>query len=471
LRALGLLDTDAEERFDRITRLAQTLFDVPIALITLVDSDRQWFKSSQGLEAKETSRGESFCGHAILGKEILEVPDAAADERFRDNPLVTGTPKIRFYAGAPLAGPDGRIVGTLCLIDREPRSLSERQKRALRELAAFVERELADGVPAAPAPSSSDPAAERRRVRRDRIIAGFFAVALTLILSAAAVSYRGVRGLVDAVHRVSRAHAVLSELEEAHEEHGKAREARLAELRVLLARDPEQLRRLDAAQRLEGGAAEDAFDDALDALGAPERRLLAESSVGFESDARALVVVASFARLVGALVLILAFLTTRRFLKERGAAEAALVSARDEVVRDANARRRAHEENRRLGDRLRAVLDQLDSGVMLVEPNGTIALFNLAAERIFGAWRGEIERLLKGGTHPTLRPDGKTPYSPEAEPAARALKGETVRGEAAFLRTPFRPQGCPVVLSAAPMRSSQGLVTGAIVIIRETGPV
>jgi diguanylate cyclase (GGDEF)-like protein len=143
LRSLNILDTSPEERFDRLTRLAKRLFNVPIALISLVDADRQWFKSCQGLNATETSRDVSFCGHAILSDEILLVPDAALDERFHDNPLVTGDPRIRFYAGCPLTVPNGSKLGTLCLIDREPRALDEDDRKLLRDLARMAEQEIA----------------------------------------------------------------------------------------------------------------------------------------------------------------------------------------------------------------------------------------------------------------------------------------------------------------------------------------
>lgn len=120
LRALNILDTSPEERFDRLTRLAKRLFDVPIALVSLVDVDRQWFKSCVGLDASETPRDISFCGHAIVGDEILMIRDTLVDERFHDNPLVTGAPHIRFYAGCPLRVPNGSKIGTLCLIDADP---------------------------------------------------------------------------------------------------------------------------------------------------------------------------------------------------------------------------------------------------------------------------------------------------------------------------------------------------------------
>jgi diguanylate cyclase (GGDEF)-like protein len=142
LRSLELLDTEAEERFDRVTRLARRLFGVPIVLVSLVDEHRQWFKSNQGLDATETPRDISFCGHAILDSGPLIVPDAREDERFASNPLVTGSPYIRFYAGQPISATDGSRMGTLCLIDHAPRRMSAEDQALLRDLAGMVEDEL-----------------------------------------------------------------------------------------------------------------------------------------------------------------------------------------------------------------------------------------------------------------------------------------------------------------------------------------
>ncbi len=142
LRSLGVLDTPAEERFDRLTRLARRMFNVPIALVSLVDANRQWFKSCMGLDTLETSREISFCGHSILGDDIFMIPDAVEDERFFDNPLVTDEPKIRFYAGCPLRFLDGSKMGTLCIIDTNPRILSDEDQQALRDLAKLAENEL-----------------------------------------------------------------------------------------------------------------------------------------------------------------------------------------------------------------------------------------------------------------------------------------------------------------------------------------
>lgn len=142
LHALKILDTPPEERFDRLTRLARRMFGVEIALVSIVDTNRQWFKSCDGLDASETSREISFCGHAILGEDIFLVPDAALDDRFSDNPLVTGEPRIRFYAGCPLRMANGSKLGTLCIIDRQPREFGAEDKALLRDLARMAEQEL-----------------------------------------------------------------------------------------------------------------------------------------------------------------------------------------------------------------------------------------------------------------------------------------------------------------------------------------
>ncbi len=139
LERYGLLDTPPDAAFDSITQAAADLCETPIALITLVDSTRQWFKSCVGMNVSETSRDVAFCSHAILSPtELLEVEDATLDERFLDNPLVTGEPNIRFYAGRPLVTPDGFALGTLCVIDRQPRRLSEPQRDALDSLANAI---------------------------------------------------------------------------------------------------------------------------------------------------------------------------------------------------------------------------------------------------------------------------------------------------------------------------------------------
>lgn len=142
LRDLLILDTEPEEKFDALTAYACSQFDVAIALVSLVDVNRQWFKSRCGLTLGETGRDISFCGHAILGDDLLVINDAAKDERFAGNPLVTGAPQIRFYAGCPLKMANGSNIGSFCLIDRRPRTLDAWEAQHLRDLAWVTALEI-----------------------------------------------------------------------------------------------------------------------------------------------------------------------------------------------------------------------------------------------------------------------------------------------------------------------------------------
>ncbi len=142
LERYGILEADSDEHFDRILDLTAAIFQTPIVAISLVEADRQWFLARRGLEVRETPREMAFCAHAIVHDEVMVVSDARADERFRSNPLVFADPHIRFYAGAPLQTPEGHNLGTLCVIDREPRDLSPEQRELLHRLAQLAMREL-----------------------------------------------------------------------------------------------------------------------------------------------------------------------------------------------------------------------------------------------------------------------------------------------------------------------------------------
>lgn len=142
LKAYDVLDTPAEAAFDDLTLLASQICDTPVALFTLIDGDRQWFKSAVGVEVTETPRDVSFCAHAITQSDLFIIPDAAKDIRFADNPFVTSDPNIRFYAGAPLITADGYALGTLCALDQKPRDLSPQQQDALRALSRLAMAQL-----------------------------------------------------------------------------------------------------------------------------------------------------------------------------------------------------------------------------------------------------------------------------------------------------------------------------------------
>lgn len=139
---IDLLDTRDDERFERLTRICQKLFQVPIAVINLIDRERQWALACQGLSGREMKRDISFCAHAILQDEPLIISDARQDERFHDNPLVTGSPFIRFYAGYPVRLPDGAVAGTLCLVNSEPRHFTEEDIASMKDIASIVEDEF-----------------------------------------------------------------------------------------------------------------------------------------------------------------------------------------------------------------------------------------------------------------------------------------------------------------------------------------
>src|SRR3990167_2334437 len=140
--ALGLLDTPPEERFDQLTRCATLIFHVPISTLTLIDAKREWFKSCQGLNKREGERAISFCGHALVEPKILVIPDTLKDKRFADNPMVSGKPYIRFYAGVPVMSIDKQRVGVFCIKGIKPREFSKEDEEILEGLCQWAQLEL-----------------------------------------------------------------------------------------------------------------------------------------------------------------------------------------------------------------------------------------------------------------------------------------------------------------------------------------
>ncbi|MBD2532031.1 response regulator [Nostoc flagelliforme FACHB-838] len=211
-----ILDTPSEAAFDDLTRLASYICGTPISLISLVDSDRQWFKSKVGLDALETPRNVAFCAHAIMQPEVFIVPDATVDERFATNPLVTSGPNVRFYAGIPLTNPEGYALGTLCVIDHVPRNLSPEQVEALRILVRQVIKQLEMRRTLASLVLASDTGKQAQKGRKQffKKIAGGFGLASAILVLIGVISYQNTRILINTSNQVRETQEKINKLEE-----------------------------------------------------------------------------------------------------------------------------------------------------------------------------------------------------------------------------------------------------------------
>ncbi len=215
LREYNILDTPDEQVFDDLTRLASYICGTPIALVSLIDTNRQWFKSKQGLEALETPRDLAFCAHAILQSDVFIVPNATDDDRFATNPLVTDDPHIRFYAGVPLINPEGQALGTLCVIDRVPRNLTPEQLEALRILgrAVIKQMELRRNLANLTLINTEQTKVNKKRRGFFKRIAIGFGLASAILIAIGVVSYRSIEELIYTSQQVEQSHEILENLE------------------------------------------------------------------------------------------------------------------------------------------------------------------------------------------------------------------------------------------------------------------
>jgi GAF domain-containing protein len=211
-----ILDTPVEQAFDDLTRLAAYICGTPISLITLIDAQRQWFKSKVGLEISETPREHAFCAHAIVQPDVFIVPDATKDERFATNPLVTSDPNVQFYAGVPLITPEKQALGTLCVIDHVPRNLSPEQLDALRILARQVLKqiELRRNLANLTLQDTERKRAQKSRRQFFKGIAGGFGLASAILIMIGVVSYQSATRLIEVNSRVQQTQERLNHLKE-----------------------------------------------------------------------------------------------------------------------------------------------------------------------------------------------------------------------------------------------------------------
>jgi diguanylate cyclase (GGDEF)-like protein/PAS domain S-box-containing protein len=446
LTAPDLLDTRPEPRFDRFTRLAAMTFGVPIALISLVDNGRQWFKSRCGLDVEQTPRSMAFCSTTVAQRDMLVVEDAAVDARFADNPLVKGEPHIRFYAGQPIHS-NGHAVGTLCIIDRNPRRFDAEQRQCLRDLADLVEVELNQArvttarVMAEQAVKSLNAELEQRVAQRTAELEARLVElsAEAAQRQAAELSLRDAESWNNAIVATSYSAFVGADQEGRILEWNPAAERIFGWSRAeVLGRPladlivPEDLRAAHTAgmRRFVATGISTVVDRQMEvpALTASGHRLTVEMRVGaYEWQGR---------RCIGAFI---------------------------DDVSERNRTRQQLEEKQELLD---AVLESIDVAVVACDADGNLTLFNKKARMLHGLDRACVKSADWSTYYSLYEADGHTPLAPGDVPLMRVLRGEVVREQAMTVAPAGRPPAT-MLASGRPLKSHSGRALGAVVALQD----
>ncbi|HEY0191871.1 MAG TPA: diguanylate cyclase [Kofleriaceae bacterium] len=409
LRSYGILDSDVEPSFDRITSLVARVLDVPIALVTLIDAERQWFKSCAGLGGSETERDLAFCSYTILRDEVLVIPDAYEDGRFAHNPYVTGEPFVRAYAGAPLRTPEGYRIGSLCAIDRKPRQFTADQLATLVDLAQIVidEMEL------------------RRQTRERKVFERVFKLSPNVVY------------VMNLEHR-----RVVWASTSAHEKLGFTLDD-LSEPALRRSMPADDAKRasdnLARAQLLADGQNHQATYRLYRPNG--EDRWMLFRTTPFERNAD------------GTLTEVLAMAT--------------------DVTALVQAEARATESERALAGRvdvLEAILETAGEGILVADEHSQIIIANPLARRVIGRGPGDTLPLDAASAQANgfFEPDGETVLDPDRLPLVRALAGEPSDSVSMFVKNARFPHGVHLISTGRPVHDREGQVRGGVVTLSDT---
>lgn len=446
LQALSVLDTPSEERFDRFTRLATKCFAAPISLVSLIDENRQWFKSRCGLEVQETHRSLAFCGHAIAADEMLVVEDAIRDLRFAENDLVTGSPHIRFYAGQPIYS-DGQPVGTLCVIDRVPRKITEEERACLVDLAHLVEKELVHA-----------------KVETARLMAEHALKALNTDLEArVSTRTRDLESKVDELSlEISRREAVEKALHQT-EEWNRTIVASSYSGFVAVDQDGIVTEWNSSAERIFGWTRDEAVGLSLTELIIPTNMREAHSRGmrRYVENGEGPVINKSFEQpaLKACGKQITVEMTISAYQWQGKWCFGAFINDISERIRTQN----QLEEKQELLD---AVLESIDVAVVACDAAGNLTLFNRAARAMHGLDMMPMASCEWSKYYSLFHADGVTPLEMDDVPLIRALRGDSVRDEAVVV-APADRAAHTVLASGRRLRGASSRALGAVVAMKD----